>query len=81
MQAHILQLLAPFEQWGRIIAYKTETTFYVPITMKNELFRAQSLANGSAKDLTSIEPLNGDYIIYGFGSAGAWVAWLLIGTV
>lgn len=43
--------------------------------MKNELFRAQSLANGSAKDLTSIEPLNGDYIIYGFGSAGAWVNW------
>lgn len=49
--------------------------------MKNELVRAQSLANGSAKDLTSIEPLNGDYIIYGFGSTGAWVTWLLIGTV
>lgn len=68
-------------QWGRVAAYETGTTFYVPITMKNELFRAQSLANGSAKGLTSIEPLNSDYIIYGFGSGGAWVAWLLIGTV
>ena len=77
---HSLSLLG-IKQWGRVITYKTGTTFYVPITMKNELFRAQSLANGSAKDLTSIEPLNGDYIIYGFGSAGAWVAWLLIGTV
>lgn len=49
--------------------------------MTSELYRMQSVANGSVKGLTSMEPLEGRYIIYGFGSGGAWVTWLLIGVI
>ena len=68
--------LLVIRQWGRLIAENGGTEFVVPITYREEMFRASSTANGKAITQSSIEPLGGKNIAYALSSS--WVAWIII---
>lgn len=78
--ADFIGLVWGVKLWGRTIIYNTDvngTAFTPALSITTELFRAATIANGHSFAQVSIEPMNGDYLMY-TDNRQVWGAWLII---